>query len=308
MAVNAAVSINQVTEWIPKVIEYLEPFKPEIKKMSINYRSRDSEISMSLNIPDGFKRKIRKIEIPRYSNFEIQDLMAAQSLEFLDLDDLIEIDERKIKIKCSGLPASENYLLSLKGSVPQQALDKIVYIQPSVNKDRTEDTDKYWLNSMIKDVELLESVWDGLNIDEVTASVNIGVERYISAKLPENINRDLELLKKWASIWHRGDRNEVYTTMKMMKKTVDSKISVQKIFELFNTLTATEFFSGFIDVDSPYNLGKVENNDVLKTMPENIYAEALTKLTLKQPTAEGYMNFRKQKYIDCVEKKFNELE
>lgn len=304
-AATASVSIGTVTEWIPNVIEFLKPFKPEIKKMSINYKSRDSEISLALNIPDGFKRKFRNIEIPRYQNFEINYMMD-ESFNEVTLGSLVETDSRKIKIKCSDLPASEDYLLNLKGMVPQIALDKIVYIQPAINKDRTETAEKYWLNSFIKDVETLEKLWDGLNVDDVTAGVNIGIDRSISTKLPENIKEGLYALNKYAIAGEKGDRNEVLRAWRL-RQTKGSKVKLKEMFELFKTLTENEFFSGFIDVDSPYNLGKIENKEILKTIPEDMYVEALAKLTLKQPTAEGFMSFRKKEYEKCIEKKFQRI-
>lgn len=305
MSVSAAISINQVTEWIPKVVDYLKPFKPEIKKMSINYKSRDSEISLALCIPDGLKRKVRKIEIPRYYNFDL-DYMMDESFNLMNLEDVIESDDRKIKINCSSLPASENYLLNLKGLVPQPALDNIVYIKPAMNKDRSKDTDKYWLSTMIKDVETLEGLWDGLNVDDVTAGVNIGIERYISAKLPERIKEGLEALKNYSAAGSSGDRNQVLKAWKL-RQSKGSKVKVKEIFDIFKDLTTTEFFSGFVDIDLPYNLGKIENKEILSTLPEDMYVEALTRLTLKQPTAEGYMSFRKKDYTECVGKKLDSI-
>jgi hypothetical protein len=92
--------------------------------MSINYKSRDAEMSLALNIPEGFRRKFRNIEIPRYQNFEINYMMD-ESFDEVNLNNIISIDPRKINIKCSNLPASEKYLLNLKGVVPQIALDKM---------------------------------------------------------------------------------------------------------------------------------------------------------------------------------------
>ncbi len=304
-SVGASISIAQVTEWIPKVINSLKPFKPEVKKMSINYKSRDSEISLALNIPDGMKRKFRKIEIPRYQNFEVSEMMD-ESFNEIYLKESLESDDKKIKIKCSNLPSSENYLLKLKGVVPQKALDSIVFIQPSINKDRSDDMDKYWLSSMIRDVETIEKLWDGLNVDDVTAGVNIGIDRYISAKLPTNIKEGLDALNMYAMAGAKGDRNKVLTAWKQ-RKTKGSKVKKDELFELFKTLTAKDFFSGFVDVEYPYNLGNIENKEILNTLPEDMYVEALTRLTLKEPTAESYMKFRKKEYVKCVEKKFQSL-
>jgi hypothetical protein len=273
--------------------------------MSINYKSRDAEMSLALNIPEGFRRKFRNIEIPRYQNFEINYMMD-ESFDEVNLNNIISIDPRKINIKCSNLPASEKYLLNLKGVVPQIALDKIVYVQPSINKDRTEKAERYWLSSMIRDVETLEELWDGLNVDDVTAGVNIGIDRSISTKLPENIKEGLDALNNYAIAGKTGDRNEVLKAWRL-RQTKGSKVKLKEMFELFKTLTETKFFSGFVDVESPYNLGKIENKEILNTLPDDMYVEALTKLTLKQPTAEGYMSFRKKEYEKCVEKKFQDI-
>lgn len=302
VSMGVSFSLLKVTEWIPKVIDKLHGYKPEIKNMSINYRNRNAEIDLRINIPE---HRIRKIEIPRYQNFQICHMMD-QTFTRVDLDNLISIDTKKIKIDCSKLPPSDYFLLKMKGQMPPESLDEIVYIQQSKSKDRKENTDKYWLNSMIRNVEMLEDLWDGLNVDNVTAGVNIGIERYLSSKIPTKIAKGLEALQKWASVGYGSNRNDVWPAY-MRLQQVDTNISVKEIYELIHTLTATDFFSEFVYVDSPYNLGKIKNEEPFKTLPEHMYVEACTRLTLKKPIVDGFMTFKRGDYIDSVERKFKEL-
>lgn len=301
-----AAALATVTAWIPKVIEHLNSFKPEIKTMNINYRSRNAEVGISIKAPNDIRRKIQNIEIPAYQNFRVVRMMD-ETFTPINLEDVLQINEKRIKINCSSLPSSDRYLMSLSGTLPQESLDSIVYIQPSRSNDRTHESDKYWLNSMIKNVEALEGLWDGLNVDHVTAGVDIGIEKYISAKLPSKITRGLEAVQRWARAGYSKDREEVVKAWLKMHSIKDSRISVQEFHDLIHQLTANEFFSEFLEVDSPYNLGNIRNDESFSLFPKNMYAEACTKLTLAKPTAEGYMTFNKKNYAECIEKRFNEI-
>jgi hypothetical protein len=298
--------VQEALEWIRKVSEYVKSYKPETKSMSINYRTQDAEIEILLHIPDNIRRKIRKVEIPAYQNFEISEM---RDESFNRIGSLWWFEDGKWKLDPSKLPSSEKYLLTLKGRIPADALTRIVFVQPAANRDRTEEMDRYWLASMIRNVEILEKLYDALNIDDVVAGVKIGIERCFSTSIPQELNKRLRVIRRWIHAGHGRDREEVMRTWRQLRSLRrTSKISVDEIIEAIYRLTSPEVFSRFLGVDEPYILGEIRREERFKgTFPERMYTEARTYLTLKRPAATGYLSFRKKDYTETIKKEFEKL-
>ena len=304
--ITASVALGNATNWISNAVDYLKPYQPEIKNVTINYLKRSTELGLVIQVPDGNKRKIRDIELPFFQNCKIDSMMDSYFNQ-INLAEVVISDSQRIKIKASKLPASEKYFIKLKGSLPKETLDDIVYVQPAQNKDRRAGDERYWLSSMIKNAESLENLWEALNVDNVIAGVDIGIERYLSTNLPPQLKRGLIAMNSWAKAAYTRDKEEVTKAWLNMHSIKNSKIDADELITLFKNLTATEFFSEFIEIDNPYNLGEVKNKEPYQTIPENMYAEACTRLSLKKPTAEGYLTFKKEEYVDSIKKKYEEI-
>jgi hypothetical protein len=67
--------IEKVFEWIGKVKKFFEPFKPEFRDMRINHRTKQSEMSLALHIPNSIRRSMNNVEIPAYQNFQIYEMI-----------------------------------------------------------------------------------------------------------------------------------------------------------------------------------------------------------------------------------------
>jgi len=297
--------ILQALEWVNKVLDYFRPYKPETKSMTINYKTRDAEIEFVLHIPDNLKRKIRKVEIPAYQNFRIAEM---RDECFNKIGGLWQFEDGKWKLNPSQLPPSEKYLIVLKGKLPEDALARIVYVQPAVNKDRTEEVDRYWLRSMIRNIEALEKLWNALSVDDVTASVRIGIERCLSTAIPKELKKRIEITREWIKVGRGRDREKLFRVWSEMRRVRETKASVDDIVDLIYKLTTGDFFSQFITIDDPYTLGEIRREETFRgTFPERMRVEACANLTLKQPIATGYLTFKKKEYTKIVEKAFSEL-
>lgn len=221
--------ILKAMEWIDKVIDYFRPYKPETKSMDINYRSQKAEVELLLHIPNNLKRKIRKIEVPAYQNFEISEM---RDEVFNRIGELWWFEDGKWKLNPSKLPSSEKYLLTLEG-IPHDALSKIVFIQPASNKDRTEEMDRYWLASMIRNVEILEKLWDALSVNDVIANVKIGIERSFSTTIPIKAKERLRTIQRWVRAGRGRDKEEVHRVWGELRRLeTKSKISVDEIIDI----------------------------------------------------------------------------
>ena len=297
--------IAEAFGWIDKAIDYLRCYKPETKSMAINYRTRDAEIELVLYIPDNLKRKLRKVEIPAYQNFVIDEM---RDESFTKIGELWQFKDNKWILDPTKLPRSERYLLTLKGKLSNDILTRLVYVQPAANKDRTEDIDRYWLRSMIRSVESIEKLWDALNVDEVSARVRIGIERYLSTTIPKELNRRIDVTRKWIHVGRSRDRQRLYKVWGEMRHMYKTNISVDEIIDLIYKLTDGSFFSQFVLVDEPYMLGDIRREETFKgTFPERMQVIACTCLTLKQPIAAGDLTFKKKEYTKTIEEKFSDV-
>lgn len=305
-AVSAAMPLDKATGWISKALDYLKSYKPDIKNVNINYLNRNTELGLIIKVPTGFKRRIRDIELPPFQNCRIDSMWDGYH-NLIELADVVQVDSLKTIIKANKLPPSETFFINLKGKLPQETLDDIVYVQPAKNKDRIGGDERYWLRSMIRNAESLENLWEALNVDDVVAGVDIGIERYLSTNLPPELKKGLEAINSWAKAAYSSHWGDVRKGWLNMRSVRNSKISAEELVAIFKKLTNDEFFSRFIEIDNPYYLGEIRNKNPHQAIPQNIYAEAQTRLTLKQPNAEGYMTFKKENYVECIKKKYDEL-
>jgi hypothetical protein len=298
--------IEKVFEWINRVREFFKSFKPEFKDMRINYRTQKSEISLTLSIPDSVRRNISKIEIPAYQNFVVSEMIDET---FTRVPSAWQFNDGKWVLRPSTLPASEKYLLRLKGEVPQETLLNIVRIQPAQNRDQTPELDKYWLNSMLRDVAFIEQIYHELEVSDVDVAVNVGVERCFSTTFPQETKRVLAASQRWMRAGHSHDRNEIQRAwINLREVTGTSKIQVGDIIRAVYDLTLGNLFAEYLFVDTPYSLGEIKREErFMGIFPEKMSVEALADLTLKQPVANGYLTFKKKEYTKKIEEYLSEL-
>lgn len=298
--------LSEALEWVNKVVDYFSPYKPETKSMTINYRNLNAEIELLLFIPDNMKRKLRMVEIPAYQNFIVSEM---RDESFNRIGEMWSSEDGKWKLNASNLPPSEKYLLTLRGTIPKEALSKVVFVQPSANRDQTEDMDRYWLSSMIRNVDALQKLWDALEVDDVTAKVNVGIERCFSTTLPKELKEQINANRRWTKAGYRKDREEVNRAWSDLRRSKEKfKCSIGDLVNMIQRLTADNTFSKFLHLDEPYSIGEIRREEGFKgTFPDRMYTEAVTSLSLKQPTAKGYLSFKKKDYTEAIRSEFEKL-
>lgn len=291
--------VQKVFEWVNKVKKYFEPFKPEFKEMRINYKTRKSDLSLALFIPASVRRNFVKIEIPAYQNFVVSEMIDES---FSRVESAWQFENGKWIMRSALLPASERFLLKLRGEVPQQIIEDIVRIQPAQNRDQTIEVDKYWLDSMIRDVDYLAKIYHNLEVEDVDVGVNVGIERCFSSTFPNELKRVLGASRRWINAGHGHDRSEVQRAWANLKYvTGDSKIEVGDIIKTIQKLTEGSLFVNHLSVDLPYSIGKISREErFLGLFPEKMAVEATTFLTLNKPIATGYLTFKKKNYMSAI--------
>jgi hypothetical protein len=169
--------------------------------------------------------------------------------------------------------------------------------------------DKYWLNSMIRDVAYIENIYRQLEVDDIDIAVKVGIERCFSATFPEELKRVLEASQRWIRAGHGRDRNEIQRAWSNLRRvTGSSQIEVGDIVKTIYKLTIGELFVDYLSVDTPYVLGEVRREErFMGLFPEKMSVEATTDLSLKQPIATGYLTFKKKDYMKKIEEFLSEL-
>jgi len=72
-------------------------------------------------------------------------------------------------------------------------------IQNSI--DPKSELNKYWLNSMIRNVDYFKKIYQELEIDDVNVSVHVGVERCFSTTFPKEMKKSTGSISKMDTSW-----------------------------------------------------------------------------------------------------------
>ncbi len=306
-AINDVEKVTKSLGWVRKVREYLKDFSPDLKSMTVNYKTRDSEINLSVNVPDDLRRKFLSIKIPAYNDFQIVSVLDET---FNQVKRAWRLKDDCWKIKADQLPKSERFLVTMNGKLSHYAMQKLVYAKTAANRDKSEDEEKYWLQAIIRDVSLVEKVYSELAIEDVDVRIKIGLDQYYALALPKDIVNRVSVIKDWVSVG-RSSRNfgEVYRSWKKFRRQEKkTRLSPDTLISWVNNISSERFLQGFFFVDPPYRLGSVSPGSYGKLgLLENVGVEGRTDLTLKAPKAEGNLTFQKLKYEEKVKESFENL-
>jgi hypothetical protein len=310
--IATALAVAQTAEALLKqlreVTERLKPFRPDVKSFRIDYLGRNSEVKYLLFIPDGVRRKVRrKIEIPAISGFRFDEMWDLDKTELVNFT--WGYDGNKWFLDISKLPASEKYWLTIKGKVSNQFLGQLVSVKAAENPCKEGETDKYWIHSALKDVDMLHKIWTELNIEQVNADVRIGVERMFTSAIPREVKERFELQRQLLTAISSGNRDlEQRLRFKYRRSSVTPMISPSELYELLLSLVTGDFFAGFVTVTQPFIMNNVEPiKDLGVLVPEKVKVGVQTDLSYKMPTAKGDLFFQRKQYEESVSDKVKEL-
>ncbi len=294
---------NIIIKGIDEILKRLRPYKPDTKSITINYKTCKSRIELVVHVPNDLRRKILKIEIPSYQGYSIVEM---RDETFNRIETLWQRQEEKWVLPASKLPSSERFLIVLEGNVPRDFINRIVRVQPAINRDQAEDYDRYWLSCMLKDVALLERIWNMLEVEEVNVNVKVGIEKCISAALPKEVKKALEATREFLRAGRGKSREKLIRTWTKYRIALRKAPSVDELIDFLYNVTSGNFFRNYVVVDDPYTLGDVKRDEKwIGPFPERMIVEAITFLNLKEPAAKGYLTFKKKKYIEAIKEKLH---
>lgn len=292
---------------IGDILDVFRPYKPEVKRFRIDYLTQSSEIKYLLHIPSGIRRRThRKIEFPATTGFIIDEVLDLDEIQILDVD--YDSIGKKWILNTSDFPNSESYMITLKGKLSQDFIERLVKINCANNPTKNGDNDCYWIHSALKDVSILERIWDELDIDRINADVRIGVERYFSSAIPKEIKNKFEIQKELLYAISHGARNIEGLKQRYRTASRKTSISPSHLVDLFMGLVTGDFFSAFVTVDEPFTLGSIDpHKKITELLPERVQVAVLTDLNLKNPAVKGNLTFERKRYIDSVSESVKEI-
>ena len=301
-AISTAQSAISLVKQVDAVLEVFRPYKPEVRRFRIDYLTRTSEIKYLLNIPSGANRITHsKIELPATTGFRIDEVLD------LDTTDLLRINYdskgEKWVFNANDFPNSNRFMVTTKGVISSDFLNRLVAVNCATNPTRKEDYDCYWIHSALKDVSILEKIWDELDVERVNVDVRIGVERFFSSAIPESVKERLKVQSELLNAIQQGQRNIEGLKSKYRHSVKKAKISPSDLVDLVMRLVSGEFFSSFVNLDKPFVLGAIEpHRELTSVIPERVKVNVLSDLNLQLPAAKGELTFKRKEFTDAVTK------
>jgi hypothetical protein len=290
-----------ILEQLRKLYKALSHYKPETTSMRINYKDRSSDLTLYLSIPETIKRKIRHVEIPAYIGYKIYEMYDES---FNRVDYVVEYKDGKWILHANKLPASEKYLVIMKGSISKEALDRIVKVHAPEDPKKDEESDKYWIHSAIKDMRILEQIWRELAVERVSTNVRVGVERYFTTSIPRPIRMMLKTRESLLRAIESGQRERARLESQYRYWRRKTGATTGEIYELIRRLVSGEIFTNFILVDNPYEISSIEPTTPVLFIPEKVGVGVETDLSFQRPAAEGYLTFKKKDFSNHVSEEF----
>lgn len=287
-------SVGKIINWLPKILEIFKPFKPEITHFQINYKQKKAILYYRLDIDNvGIRRKIGKIEIPYLPSYRILNFFDEG---FSNLNHLIKVskDQRSYIIKTNQLPSCRYFQVTLKGNIEPRALENIIRIQPTINKNNTPSYDRYWLDVMIRDTDALEKIYRSLEVNDVNCSVKVSTERYFATELPKSLVRGIKAMNEFLSAGRTADRQKLFQKWQKYRKSY--KIDKEELVKYFENLMDSFNLQNYLKVDEPFYLGEIGNIDTYEIIPSNFAVDAITNLSFRKPAASGYLQFHKKSF------------
>lgn len=297
-------SIKKIIDWLPKIIDFFKPFRPEITHFQINYKDKKAVIYYKLDLEDYLiKKRISKIIIPNLPSYQIVNFYDEG---FSNLNHIIKMskDQKSYIIKTKDLPTNRYFQVVLSGKIEEQALKNIVRIQPALNKNSTPSYDRYWLDVMIRDIDTLEKIYHSLEINEINLSVRVATERYFTTELPKSLTRSLRIINEFLSAGKGRDRNLLFK--KWGPYRLASNVDKDEIIKYFEDLTNNINLVNFIKIDHPFYTGNIGDFETHRVIPSSFNVEAITDLSFRKPAASGYLEFHKKNFQDAVRSEIKE--
>lgn len=297
----------QLIELFEKIRKYFQDFHPETRTLAINYHKNTATIGLFVKIEPGYRKNHNKIKIPMYGGLTISKM---RDMLFHDIGGLWKQGNGFWYLDAKGLPPSDGYFIELEGELDEKNVKDLVRIQPAINRDSDEKSDKFWLDASIKNPALLSDLWKDLQIDNVDVGISVDFNKMFRMNVPEVIRDREEALKNYlqASTHSSLDRNMIYKTLQEYRRQMRiAPFDFSGFVKLIEDLLARKTLLDYLYVDKSYEIGKIDYPKKDDIIPRDVLVQTLTTLTLRNPQSQGTLTFKRQEYLDRLEKEFKKF-
>lgn len=296
---------SEVIGWYDRVRRFFADFKPETRSMMINFDKQTCSISFKIIVPDGWRKRKRKIVLPAYRGFAVSSMIDSSLNTHKHLWKRIG---QEYVLDARALPLSETYLITMKGHVDRKALNHFVYTRPAVYSAKDETYDCYWLNSGLLNFRMLESIYTDLEIEGVSIDVSVGIGKMSFSATPPKIKEDLAAINQHINTTSSDDRQERHRIMRSYKPHTHTtpKQYSDLALRLVNTLKSKSEIERHVTVDRPYVLKSIQRPKYYRGLVlPSVTVSVATDLTLRNTAATGYLKFNKKSYIERLRSEFD---
>ncbi|GAG06687.1 unnamed protein product, partial [marine sediment metagenome] len=201
-------------QWFRDIRDKLE-FDQEVVDVSINYTGRTCVISVKLDIPSSKHDKLKNTELPKYDEYRIKDI---KNSSFKSIKELFYLSDNKYICNADIIPQFDDIiLLILEGTMTTDFLNRLIRVQPALNRDQTEELDRYWLYAMIKDIEMWDKIWLSMDVEDVDLLVDVSLDRVFSIVLPPGIQRRIIATRRYLTAGRGRVGDEVIRSWQAMR-------------------------------------------------------------------------------------------
>lgn len=298
---------SSIIGWYEKIHELLSDFKPEARSMEVNFAQRLTLMHVQITVPDGMKRSLTKVKIPAYPGYRITGMIDEA---FVEHSRLWRHDGDHYVLRASDLPASSKYRVTMEGRIDERVLKELVYVKPATNQDNDEKNDKYWLESSLKNPELLQRTYADLEISEVNSGVVVDIDKMFGIAIPPEIEATANAVKRLLAASSDFDRNEIMRAAQTYKKATRTApmVAIDDFNAIVDKVTGRETVLKHMQVDPRYDIGRIDQPVKYSgIIPQELGVQALTRLSLDEPRASGYLTFKRQEYVDMLASEFKKL-
>lgn len=301
LPINTSTAILSVYD---RIRGYFQPLKPEARTMTLDYSNKTARMKFRIDVPDGKQKTLIKIKIPAHEGYRIINMMDSG---FVEHTQTWKKDGGFFVLDAKHLPVSGPYLVETEGTVDENIFKKLIYIQPSTNRNATAETDSYWLESSIKSAREFESIYSELEIEKINFGVKVDIEKIFKLSIPKEMIEFSDTTVKLLNALTENDRNKVHKLRLIYKQQQREykHFNPNDLVKIIMHFTANEMIREHIKIDKPYDFGGVTQPErYVGPIPQSVQVEAVTKLTLKNPVASGFLTFYKQKYLEKLKQEF----
>lgn len=296
--------VPDIVKLYDNVIKNLEFCKPDVNRLNFNCLNQTSELKLRLTIPDDVRNNKRNLEIPASELYEISEIYD-NTLTPINIKP--ELKDGRWIIRGKDLPKTENILLIMQGKVSDEVIQRLVRIDAPKDPIKKDETDEYWLHSAIRDVSLLENIYQELNIADIQLAVKVGIQRTFAAAAPGEVIEFFETRARIEGALASRDRENLFrqwNALRSARKKVGNLQTYQLVQEIQKLLSA-EKFRVYIVINKPYRIHNVSYSGI--GLPETVDVNVLTNLNKRLPAANGNLVFKKRDFSLNVTEEFHQL-